>query len=638
MLPGWTPAASPRRRLNGVGGSTTIEHESGRGVFLSWQDVSVPALDEKGRPKVILDRITGCARPGQVLALMGPSGSGKTTLLDTLSGRLGVDMNGTSDILINGRRERLSYGTSAYITQENTLMPTLTVREAIHYSAQLQLPSSMSPAKKLARADRIIREMGLSAVANSRIGGRVSKGISGGERRRVSICMELLASPGLLFLDEPTSGLDSAAAYHVMAYIARLARTMGITVVAAIHQPSTEVFDLFNGLYLLANGRMVYFGPIALAAEFFTANGFPCPLRRNPSDHYLRIINKNFDEEIENGSSPKSPSAAGAIETLVSSFRSLNNYATNIQAIGTDNYVMTVINERQAGFFNKLLVLMERSTVNMHRDIGYYWVRFVVFNLICICIGTVFYNIGDMSMGSVQARISLIMCIVTILTMTSLGGFPSFAEDMKVFRKERLNEHYGATAFVISNTLSSSPFLGLICIIPGAIVYYMTGLRRGIEHFSYFVAVLWACSMQVEGLMMVVAAIVPDIFLDLAIGCEIQGMLLLSCGFFRLPHDLPKLVWKYPMYFISYHKYGIQGLYKNEFLSLAVEDQQNRNGLVMKGGNILKNILQVEMGYSKWVDLAVLCIMAIFYRAMFLAALKLTEIWGPIIKLRRMKV
>nr|CAB3486573.1 unnamed protein product [Digitaria exilis] len=241
----------------------------------------------------------------------------------------------------------------------------------------------MSPAKKLARADRIIREMGLSAVANSRIGGRVSKGISGGERRRVSICMELLASPGLLFLDEPTSGLDSAAAYHVMAYIARLARTMGITVVAAIHQPSTEVFDLFNGLYLLANGRMVYFGPIALAAE---------------------------------------------------------------------------------------------------------------------------------------------------------------------------------------------------------------------------------------------------------------GMLLLSCGFFRLPHDLPKLVWKYPMYFISYHKYGIQGLYKNEFLSLAVEDQQNRNGLVMKGGNILKNILQVEMGYSKWVDLAVLCIMAIFYRAMFLAALKLTEIWGPIIKLRRMKV
>ena len=155
----------------------------------------------------------------------------------------------------------------AYVTQENTLMTTLTVSEAIRYSAQLQLPGSMPLAKKLARADRAIREMGLAAVACSRIGGRVCKGISGGERKRVSICMELLASPRLLFLDEPTSGLDSAAAYHVMAHIARLARTTGTTVVAAIHQPSTEVFDLFNGLCLLANGRMVYFGPTPEAAE-----------------------------------------------------------------------------------------------------------------------------------------------------------------------------------------------------------------------------------------------------------------------------------------------------------------------------------------------------------------------------------
>jgi ABC-type multidrug transport system ATPase subunit len=156
----------------------------------------------------------------------------------------------------------------AYVTQENTLMTTLTVREAIHYTAQLQLPGSMPTAMKLARAERIMREMGLAAVAGSRIGGRICKGISGGERKRVSICMELLASPpGLLFLDEPTSGLDSAAAYHVMVHIARLTRTTGITVVAAVHQPSAEVFDLFNGLCLLANGRMVYFGPIPEAAE-----------------------------------------------------------------------------------------------------------------------------------------------------------------------------------------------------------------------------------------------------------------------------------------------------------------------------------------------------------------------------------
>ncbi|CAO2034103.1 unnamed protein product [Urochloa humidicola] len=632
MLRRWTPRPSPTRALNGVDG--TGEQGTSRGIFLTWRDVSVTAVDEKGRPKVILERITGCARPGEVLALMGASGSGKTTLLDTLSGRLGIDMKGTGDILINGRRERLSYGTSAYVTQENTLMTTLTVREAIHYAAQLQLPASMPLEKKLARADRTIREMGLGAVASSRIGGRVCKGISGGERRRVSICMELLASPRLLFLDEPTSGLDSAAAYHVMVHISRLVRTTGITVVTAVHQPSAEVFNLFNALCLLANGRMVYFGSILEAAKFFTANSFPCPLRRNPSDHYLQIINKDFDEEI---SSLEPPSASEAIETLVNSFRYLDNFATNMQEMDTHNDVLSLIKETQAGFLTKLIVLTKRSSVNMHRDIGYYWMRFAILCCVCLCIATVFYNISDNSLGSIQARISLIMCITTILTMTSLGGFPSFAEDMKVFRKERLNGRYGATAFVLSNTLSSAPFIGLKSIIPSAIIYYMAGLRRGIDYYFYFVAVLWASTMLVEGLMMIVAAIVPDFLLGIGIGAGIQALLLLGCGFFRLPDDLPKPVWKYPMYFVSYHKYGIQGLYKNEFLGLAFEDQLNRNGLFKGGDHVLKT-LQVEMGYSKWVDLAILCSMVIIYRVTFLAMIKLTERHGPIIKCRVMKV
>jgi hypothetical protein len=209
---------------------------------------------------------------------------------------------------------------------------------------------------------------------------------------------------------------------------------------------------------------------------------------------------------------------------------------------------------------------------------------------------------------------------------------------IQVFRKERLNGRYGATAFVISNTLSSAPFLGLNCIIPGAILYYMTGLRQGIDNFIYFVAVLWACTMLVEGLMMIVAAIVPDFLLGVVIGAGIQALLMLGGGFFRLPNDLPKFVWKYPIYFISYYKYGIQGLYKNELLGLAFEDQPNSNGVIPGGDNILKNYLQVEMGYSKWVDLAIMCAMVIIYRAIFLAMVKLTEMRGPIIKCERMKV
>ncbi|GAB4848720.1 hypothetical protein Ancab_003447 [Ancistrocladus abbreviatus] len=182
-----------------------------------------------------------------------------------------------------------------YVTQDDTLMTTLTVREVVYYSAQLQLPSSMSKSKKLERADLTIREMGLQDSINTRIGGWSTRGISGGQKRRVSICIEILTRPPLLFLDEPTSGLDSAASYHVMGRIIKLAQRDARTVIASIHQPSGEVFELFHNLCLLSSGRLVYFGATSTANEFFDLNGFPCPSFRNPSDHYLRTINNDFE-------------------------------------------------------------------------------------------------------------------------------------------------------------------------------------------------------------------------------------------------------------------------------------------------------------------------------------------------------
>ena len=157
----------------------------------------------------------------------------------------------------------------AYVTQDDALFTTLTVGEAVYYSAQLQLPDTMSNSEKKERADFTIKEMGLQDAINTRIGGWGSKGISGGQKRRVSICIEILTRPRLLFLDEPTSGLDSAASYYVMSRIATLDQRDGIqrTIIASIHQPSSEVFQLFDNLCLLSSGRTVYFGPTSAANE-----------------------------------------------------------------------------------------------------------------------------------------------------------------------------------------------------------------------------------------------------------------------------------------------------------------------------------------------------------------------------------
>lgn len=196
---------------------------------------------------------------------------------------------------------------------------------------------------------------------------------------------------------------------------------------------------------------------------------------------------------------------------------------------------------------------------------------------------------------------------------------------MQVFRRERLNGHYGAAAFVVAHTVSSTPFLLLISAIPGAITYFLSGLHPGNIEFMYFTLVLLACMMLVESLMMIVATIMPNFLLGLIVGAGIQGLMMLSGGFFQLPKDLPTLFWKYPMYYVAFHKYAYQGLYKNEFEGRRFRNDQLGGPSTIEGETILRDIWQVEMGYSKWTDLAVLFGMVVVYRVLFFVTVKIDE-------------
>ncbi|KAK2984678.1 hypothetical protein RJ640_006661 [Escallonia rubra] len=605
----------------------------GNGISVTWKDLWVRVPDKTGGRRPILEGLTGYVEPGEVLAIMGPSGCGKSTLLDALAGRLASNTRQTGEILINGRKQPLAFGTSAYVTQDDTLMTTLTVREAVYYSAQLQLPDSMSRSEKKERADATIREMGLQDAVNTRIGGWSIKGLSGGQKRRVSISIEILKRPKLLFLDEPTSGLDSAASYHVMNRIIKLAQQDKRTVVASIHQPSSEVFELFHNLCLLSSGRSVYFGSSSTANEFFATNGFPCSTMRNPSDHYLRTVNKDFDVDIEQGFGGK-VSAAQAINILVESYKlseACQQVERRVSEICQKDGEALDKKGSQAGFITQCNVLTRRSFVNMYRDLGYYWLRLAVYIALCLCVGTIFYDIGS-SYGSIQARGLMLMFVVAFLSFMAIGGFPSFVEDMKIFTRERLNGHYGVAAFVAGNTFSSIPYLLMISLVPGVMAYYLVGLQKGIDHFVYFAMMLFACMMLVESLMMIVASVVPDFLMGIITGAGIQGVMMLNGGFLRLPDDLPKPFWRYPMYYISFHKYTNQGFYKNEFEGLTFPNEQARGPPTITGEEILRSVWQVEMGYSKWMDVAIMFGMVILYRLMFLGIIKTIEKVKPIIR------
>ncbi|KAL1366343.1 hypothetical protein HN51_014182 [Arachis hypogaea] len=612
-----------------------IQGEETEGVTVTWENLWVTVPNGKNTLP-ILQGLTGYAQPGRLLAIMGPSGCGKTTLLDALSGRLSSNIKQKGNILINGHKQELAYGISGYVTQDDALLSTLTAGETLYYSAQLQFPDSMPVSEKKERADVTLREMGLQNAIHTRVGGWSSKGLSGGQKRRLSICIEILTRPRLLFLDEPTSGLDSAASYYVMRRIANLVQKDGIqrTVVASIHQPSSEVFELFHDLCLLSSGETVYFGPASDANQFFALNGFPCPTLHNPSDHYLRIINKDFEQEAEEGFGSR-VTAEKAVSILVKSYslsQIKNKVYTEVANINQRDFGAVEKKRDHAAFLIQCLVLIRRSALHYFRDLSNYWLRLIVFIAIALSLGSIYYDIG-FGVGSIQARGSLLAFLSCLLSfMTLVGGFAPLLEEIKVFERERLNGHYDVTAFLIGNTFSAVPYMLLVTLVPGLISYYLCGFQKGPEHLVYFVSVLFAIVMWVESLMLVVGSVSPNYVIGMLISGGIQGIMTLVGGFYRLPNDLPKPLWKYPLYYVSFQKYGLQGLFKNEFEGLTFmmgQDGGGKNNINISGGEILIKTWHVEMGHSKWVDLGIFFVMIVVYRMLFLAITKSKEKLRP---------
>ncbi|KAG5536056.1 hypothetical protein RHGRI_023743 [Rhododendron griersonianum] len=595
-------------------GGLTIGDVSAR---LTWKDLTVMVTLSNGETQNVLQDLTGYAEPGSFTALMGPSGSGKSTLLDALSSRLAANAFLSGTILLNGRKTKLNFGTAAYVTQDDNLIGTLTVRETIWYSAQLRLPDKLSRSDKRALVDSTIMEMGLQDCADTVIGNWHLRGISGGEKRRVSIALEILMRPRLLFLDEPTSGLDSASAFFVTQTLRGLSRD-GRTVIASIHQPSSD---------------------------FFAQAGFPCPPLRNPSDHFLRCINSDFDKvkvtlkgsmklRFELSDDPlEKITTAEAIRTLTDFYRTSQYCYSAKEKVNEISEVKgTVLDSggSQASFLMQAFTLTKRSFINMSRDFGYYWLRLVIYVVVTICIGTIYLDVGT-SYNSILARGACVSFVFGFVTFMSIGGFPSFVEDMKVFQRERLNGHYGVTAFVISNTISAMPFLIMITFISGTICYFMVRLHPGFEHYLFFVLCLYASVTVVESLMMAIASIVPNFLMGIIIGAGIQGIFMLVSGYFRLPNDIPKPVWRYPMSYISFHFWALQGQYQNDLKGLLF-DNDPPGVIKIPGEYILENVFQIDVNRSKWIDLSVIFSMIVIYRIIFFIVIKISEDVTPWIR------
>ncbi|KAK3837381.1 MAG: hypothetical protein J3R72DRAFT_512813 [Linnemannia gamsii] len=246
----------------------------------------------------ILQNVSGVLRSGRTCAIMGPSGSGKTTLISMLTSKVPKD---EGKIRVNGLEEDLSYYRKliGFVPQEDVMMRELTVHDVLLHSAYMRLPSDLKHSQKTEKVLEIVDFLGLNSVMDSVVGDAEQRGISGGQRKRVNIGMELVTEPSILFLDEPTSGLDSSTSGDVCKLLKSVARRKGLTVAAVIHSPSPIAFNQFDDLLLLGqNGRVVFHGPRTEAPAYFAAIGFPVPVDFSPSDFYMDVISNNVKSKI----------------------------------------------------------------------------------------------------------------------------------------------------------------------------------------------------------------------------------------------------------------------------------------------------------------------------------------------------
>ncbi|KAF7554941.1 hypothetical protein G7Z17_g2558 [Cylindrodendrum hubeiense] len=235
-------------------------------------------------PKELLRFVSADFQPS-LIAIIGSSGSGKTTLLDALSDRLTGRAHINQGIALFNGRPGVDNIEHAYVTQQDILLPSLTVRETLRYAADLRLPLSIAR-ERHAIVEDVIAELGLQKCADTRIGNSQNRGCSGGEKRRVSIGVQLLANPSMLCLDEPTTGLDAASAFHLATTLRRISRK-GRVVVMTIHQPRPEIWSLFDNVIVLAEGGPVYSGPTIESLPWFELNGFEKPPFINPADFII---------------------------------------------------------------------------------------------------------------------------------------------------------------------------------------------------------------------------------------------------------------------------------------------------------------------------------------------------------------
>ncbi|KAJ1423014.1 P-loop containing nucleoside triphosphate hydrolase protein [Ochromonadaceae sp. CCMP2298] len=552
-----------------------VQAAKGCKLFFKNVDYSVTSKHDGETTIELLRGVSGCVLPGEMCALMGASGAGKSTLLDVLAMRKSTGIV-EGLITYNGSATMTS---SAYVMQDNAHMGILTVRESIHYAAELRLSEHMSKEAKAKRVAKIIDILGLQKVADSILGTSEVRGISGGQLKRVSIGVEIVSLPDLMFLDEPTTGLDSSISLEVMSAVRNLAN-QNRTVVCTIHQPSEDTYALFDSLLLLAEGRVIYFGQAKGVVNYFASSPFAFPHKdgSNPAE-YLVAVGGGFipaaDGRTITGGElaayySTTPDAAAASEShqeikdgLVLPAAVMSDTLQGAEDSQQDTPLLA--GEYYTSFWYSLKVLLRRRLLVMRKDpapvLGPMGRDFAV----GIFYGSVYFQL-DTGEGCDETcyndRLSLIFFSLMLMFMGQLDMVSFLVDDRLVYYRERGAKTYGPLAYWLSLWVPQVPILPFNVILYCMTVYPMCGLREG--RFGVFFIFMLTAAYVCLFTAYIVASVAPSTEVALAYYPLIGLFTMLYAGYAIYIPDLQswQRTW---LPFLNFYRWAFQGMVLNEF-------------------------------------------------------------------------
>ncbi|XP_064633854.1 broad substrate specificity ATP-binding cassette transporter ABCG2-like [Lineus longissimus] len=473
--------------------------------------------------KWILRNVEGVFKPG-MNAILGPTGSGKSSLLDVLADR--KDRSGLEgNVLIDGHRMPDDFKCrSGYVVQDDLIMGTLTVRENLHFSAAMRLSSDISAKEREDRVNAIIAELNLEKCADTKIGTAFIRGVSGGEKKRCCIGMELITQPKILFLDEPTTGLDANTAYSVMKLLHRLSRR-NRTIVFSIHQPRYNIFKQFDTLMLLNEGEVVYHGPSSDALDFFSGLGYECEAHNNPPDFFLDVINGTIESTNDNDVLKGSPDSAGNSSTSISIdydvphqvnvmarqyrettwFKKVQEELTPIfngyqERISTNNEVSFPSVGYSRSFPVQFGLLAKRAIKNVIRNPFASVLQIVILVFLGLIVGIIYLQLDRDPIYGVQNRVGVFFFVTMNMVFGNLGAIELFISERALFFHEHVSGYYRVSSYFLAKIFCDVIPVRCVPLIPfSAIVYFMVGLDVSAAKFFIFllnlvVTTLAACS------------------------------------------------------------------------------------------------------------------------------------------------